>query len=818
MVQAMQRSGRTVLKWFSKLSIRAKLTLIVMTTTCAALLMAVVTMSGFDELASRRAMQEDADATAETLASSTATALSLGNQHAVAEILGVLRANPLVESAAVYDPNGGLFASFIRPGNKRPLANSLPQTAAAAGGGRIEILRPVELNGERLGTVLLALDLRELDERRMRGVWVSLSVLLAAVGVGYLFAARLQRFISRPLLTLAGASHTVAVEKDYSIRVPKHADDELGQLVDGFNEMLSQIEARDLALKEAQAQLGRRVEERTHELFEANRSLRDEVNAHKLARVQSEALWKQLQSAYENIQREAVERTQMEAALRSSEERFSKAFRASPVALAILQQSDGVFVDVNDRFAELAGGTRESVIGQPIFSLPLWSEAGTRARIEQFLADGEPLSNWQSQIVGPGERKRMALLSAESFLLGEEPCVLMMTEDISERVNLEGQLRQAQKMEAIGQLAAGVAHDFNNLLTVIQGYTQLLQATQTPGSLGQEALGKIIAAIQRAAQLTSQLLTFSRKQVAQPKSVDLNKVVTSVSGMLRPLLGENVRLDWQAAAALPAILADAAMLEQVLVNLAVNARDAMPRGGDLVVRTSSCHFDEQEAHYRPQARAGQFVCLQVQDSGCGMDAPTMERIFDPFFTTKGVGKGTGLGLATVYGIVKQHDGWVEVTSQVGVGTTFKVFLPAIQIEASQTEFVTNTGEVRGGDETILLVEDEPALRELVTKVLRHYGYQVIEAAHGKQAIQVWRDLAPKPALLLTDMMMPEGMTGWELAEHIRGESPEVKVVFTSGYSPEIFDGDVKLDGRANFLPKPFHPRILARTVRECLDN
>ena len=588
--------------------------------------------------------------------------------------------------------------------------------------------------------------------------------------------------------------------------------------MDGFNEMLAQIEARDLALNEAHAELERRVEERTHELFEANRSLRDEVNAHKRARVESEALWKQLQSAYENIQREAVERVQMEQALRRSEERFSKAFRASPVALAILQRSDGVFVDVNDRFAELASGTRESVIGQPIFSLPLWSEAGTRRRIEQFLADGEPLANWQCQIAGPGERKRTALLSAESFVLGEEPCVLMMTEDISERVNLEGQLRQAQKMEAIGQLAAGVAHDFNNLLTVIQGYTQLLQATQSPGSLGQEALGKIISAIQRAAQLTSQLLTFSRKQVAQPKSVDLNKVITSVSGMLRPLLGENVRLDWQPAAVSPAILADAAMLEQVLINLAVNARDAMPRGGDLIVRTSSCHIDEREVHYRPQARAGQFVCLQVQDSGCGMDAPTMERIFDPFFTTKGVGKGTGLGLATVYGIVKQHDGWVEVTSQVGVGTTFKVFLPAIKIEASQTEFISNTGEVRGGDETILLVEDEPALRELVTKVLRHYGYQVIEAAHGKEAIQVWRDLTPKPALLLTDMMMPEGMTGWELAEHIRGEAPELKVVFTSGYSPEIFDGEVKLAGRANFLPKPFHPRILARTVRECLDN
>ena len=219
-VPARQRSGRIVLKWFSKISIRAKLTVIVMTTTCAALLVAVVAMSGFDELASRRAMQEDAESAAETMANSTAKALSLGSQHAVAEILGVLRANPLVQSAAVYDQAGTLFASFIRPGNQSSLPTSLPQVVAGPSGDRVEILRTVELNGEHLGTVLLKLDLREVGERRMRGVWVSLSVLLAAVGVGYLFAARLQRFISRPLLTLAEASRAVAVEKDYSIRSP----------------------------------------------------------------------------------------------------------------------------------------------------------------------------------------------------------------------------------------------------------------------------------------------------------------------------------------------------------------------------------------------------------------------------------------------------------------------------------------------------------------------------------------------------------------------------------------------------------------------
>jgi len=363
-----------------------------------------------------------------------------------------------------------------------------------------------------------------------------------------------------------------------------------------------------------------------------------------------------------------------------------------------------------------------------------------------------------------------------------------------------------------------VAHDFNNLLTVIQGYTQLLLVMSPDDHPGREPLEKIIGATQRAAGLTTQLLTFSRKQVAQPKAVDLNKVVNNVTGMLRPLLGENIRLNLRPATQLPAIMADAALLEQVMVNLAVNARDAMPKGGDLIISTFTSEIDESYVKCRPQASAGLFVCLQVSDSGTGMDAGTLERIFEPFFTTKGVGKGTGLGLATVYGIVKQHRGWVEVASQVGVGTTFKVFVPAVASSVNQTEFVQNPAAIRGGAETILVVEDEPALRELVTKVLRSYGYQVLEAAHGKEAIRVWQGTALKPSLLLTDMMMPEGMTGWELAERIRTEAPEIKVLFTSGYSPEIFGGEVQLDERSNFLPKPYHPRILARTVRSCLDN
>lgn len=806
------------MKLITNHTIRDKLTVVVMVTTSAALLLAVVAMGVFDMLNYRNQLRKDAVAVAGIVANNCTAALSFNDARAAQEILNALKADRHLGSAAIWDSAGEQLAYYLRPGwaglaTPGPRANQVEFTAQA-----IEVMQPVVLNGERLGTVTLQMDSSQFYERLWRGVFTGLVVLLVAAGTGYLLTMRLQKSITAPIQLLAGASSKVATEKNYSIRVDKLANDELGRLVDDFNHMLAQIESRDNALREAHAELERRVAERTRELFGANQQLHLEVNNHKQAREESDALRNRLQGAYENLKQEAAERAVIQERLKSSEEQFSKAFSASPVALAILTRRSQGFVDVNDRFEQLVGREKHTFLRTDLFSLSLWAVPETRTRIEQLLARGEPLRNWECQIKGPDGKPRHALLSAEAFQLGDEPCVLLMTEDVSDRVNLEGQLRQAQKMDAIGQLAAGVAHDFNNLLTVIQGYTQLLLAVSPADNPGREALEKIIGATQRAAGLTSQLLTFSRKQVAQPKAVDLNKVMSNVTSMLRPLLGENIRLNLRPAPVLPAIMADAAMLEQVLVNLAVNARDAMPKGGDLIVSTFKTEIDESYVKCRAQAHAGQFVCLQVSDTGSGMDAATMERIFEPFFTTKGVGKGTGLGLATVYGIVKQHRGWVEVASQIGVGTTFKVFLPAVQSTVNHTDFITNVDVIRGGAETILVVEDEPSLRELVTKVLRNYGYQVLEAAHGKEALRVWRESSTKPALLLTDMMMPEGMTGWELAEQIRSETPEVKVLFTSGYSPEIFGGEVQLDERANFLPKPYHPRILARTVRQCLDN
>jgi CheY-like chemotaxis protein len=309
---------------------------------------------------------------------------------------------------------------------------------------------------------------------------------------------------------------------------------------------------------------------------------------------------------------------------------------------------------------------------------------------------------------------------------------------------------------------------------------------------------------------------FSRKQVMQSKVIDLNAVLVNLTKLLHRLLGDDVALESNFPNDIPPIDADVGMIDQIIMNLSVNARDAMPKGGRLSIATSSVVIDEAYVQQHPDARAGRFVCLTVSDSGCGMDRATLARIFEPFFTTKEVGKGTGLGLATVYGIVKQHQGWIEVDSREGAGTTFKVYFP---VTDKPPEVVVEKGPeqtIRGGNETILVVEDEPVLRELARMILKDYKYDVLEASTGHEALRVWEKHKGRIDLLLTDMVMPEGMTGRELADELRRQKPELKVIYTSGYSADVM-GHENATREIKFLQKPYPPLELAQAVRECLD-
>jgi signal transduction histidine kinase/DNA-binding response OmpR family regulator len=390
--------------------------------------------------------------------------------------------------------------------------------------------------------------------------------------------------------------------------------------------------------------------------------------------------------------------------------------------------------------------------------------------------------------------------------------------DITERRQLEDQLRHSQKLESVGRLAAGVAHDFNNVLTVIQGHTGLLRSDPALSPAMSESVQGIARAAERGGKLTSQLLAFSRRNVLQPQRLDLNEVLTNLSSLLHRTLGEDINYQFDYASDLYPVYADAGLIEQVIMNLAVNARDAMPRGGQLVIGTALADVDAGHVERHPgEARPGRFICLSITDTGCGMDHLTIGRIFEPFFTTKEFGKGTGLGLATVYGIVKQHQGWIEVQSQVGEGTTFKIFLPPNErVAGKQNETVPGEENLRG-TETILIVEDEPPVRWIVKDVLGKHGYNVLEAGNGVEALALWHQHHGDIALLLTDVVMPVGLTGQELAEKFIAHKPGLKVMFISGYSLQVAGkGFSELDG-LNFLQKPFDDVKLARAVRRCLD-
>jgi PAS domain S-box-containing protein len=400
---------------------------------------------------------------------------------------------------------------------------------------------------------------------------------------------------------------------------------------------------------------------------------------------------------------------------------------------------------------------------------------------------------------------------------GAAPTVVVNSRDITERLQLEHQLRQAQKMEEIGRLVGGISHDFNNILTAVLIHLGMLKAHTDLNPEVQESLVELEQETQRAASLTRQLLLFSRKSLPQVKTLDLDKVIGNLAKMLRRVLGETIELELGGCPGAAWVSADAGMLEQVVMNLCINARDAMVRGGRLKVNTSVISFKNKATSANPQARPGRFVCLAIQDTGCGMSPEVLERLFEPFFTTKEAGKGTGLGLATVYGIIKQLEGWIEVESEMGQGTRFQIYLPALTEGAEKHSDSRGTSVMCRGNETILFVEDDAPLRRLGAIWLRKLGYVVLEARDGKEALEVYHQAQAPIDLLFTDIVMPGDLTGLELARILREKQPALKVLVSSGYHSEISKwSEGNGDDATRHLAKPYDAPALIRELQECL--
>jgi two-component system cell cycle sensor histidine kinase/response regulator CckA len=534
----------------------------------------------------------------------------------------------------------------------------------------------------------------------------------------------------------------------------------------------------------------------------------------------------------EGILEDISERKNAEAALLDSQDRFFRLYRESkrseelyrslldstPDAVVVYDM-DGRVKYVNESFSSTFGWTRDEVLGMRIDYIPDEERAGSMKSIRNVLEHEGPNRGFETKRYTKDGRVLDVSISGSRYLdhEGNPAGLLVVLSDITEQKQLHDQLRQASKMEAIGQLAGGVAHDFNNLLTAMMGYSNLLLQRVPKDADYREQILQISKASERATSLTKQLLAFGRKQMLELKVINPNDAIHEFVKILRRLIGENIDLVTRLDESLASVRADPSQVEQILMNMAVNARDAMTRGGCLTIETANVMLDHEYARTRPEVKPGPYVRIAISDNGCGMDGETVNRIFDPFFTTKEKGVGTGLGLSTVYGIVKQHQGHVAVYSEPGRGTTFKIYLPTSD-EPKQTILESSVVRFeRHGTETVLLVEDEEIVRNLASEVLEMLGYRVLSASGPEEAIETSRAYRARIDLLLTDVVLPK-MDGKSLFTLLNLERPRMKVLYVSGYTESFIVQHGVLMPGVNFLQKPFTVNSLSAKVRDVLDR
>jgi two-component system cell cycle sensor histidine kinase/response regulator CckA len=510
----------------------------------------------------------------------------------------------------------------------------------------------------------------------------------------------------------------------------------------------------------------------------------------------------------------AIESARLVRSLERSEERYRLLFENSPLPMWVYDAQTLGFLAVNDAAVRHYGYTRQEFLAMTIKDIrPPEDVNAVLASIQGSGGPGSPMPGTWRHRKKDGTIIDVEITAGRVMLEGRH-AALVLSHDVTERRRLEERLSQAEKMEAIGRLAGGVAHDFNNLLTVISGYTEILLSR--PAMTGSEQLREIAHASEQAAALTRQLLAFSRRQVLHPVRLELNEIVAGMEPMVRRIIGDDVNVGVRLAPSLPAVEADRAQIERVILNLAANARDAMPQGGRLTIETAAVELDEDYVTSRGEGTPGPNVLLAVSDTGVGMSEEVQRHLFEPFFTTKGPGAGTGLGLATVFGVVKQSGGSIYVYSEEGRGTTFKIYLPAATgtVDAPRDGF--DAGAERGS-ETVMLVEDDESVRNLVRMMLETKGYRVLAAAGADEAERLCSENDCPVDLLLTDVVMPE-VNGRVLAERLSAVSPSMRILFMSGYSDEAVYRHGEISPNASFIEKPFTDRTLARKVREVLDD
>lgn len=752
-------------------SIRQKLTWMNMLVSGIALLLACTAFAAYELADFRTTLVRSLSTQAQIVGANSASSLLFNDPDSARDTLSALTAAPNILSAGIYTPAGEPFATWSRDPNVKistPEIPAGPTESSRFTTTELILMRAIEFQGKRIGTVEIHSDLGEVRDRLVRYARIVGVVLAMSLLAAFIFSSIFQKATARPIVQLAEIARIVSREKKYSLRAPPPAaKDEISVLTEAFNEMLSQIQERDTALEAAIA------------------------------------------------------------ALRQSEERYRLVSEISSdyvYSLRVDRSGTPVCEWITDRFTQITGFTPEEINVRGWKSLYHSGDLSVVEQHYQTLLSGQS-DSVEVRIVTKGQRVRwIRIYDRPLGGQGQVERIYGAAQDITVQKQLEEQLLQTGKMEAIGQLAGGVAHDFNNLLTVIRGYGDLLKKQPDLQQTSREQIDEILEAARRASDLTRQLLAFGRGQVLQLRNISLNTVVSGMESLLRRLIGEDIELAVVRGPDLGLVKADPSQIEQVVMNLAVNARDAMPAGGRLMIETANATLNEDEAGQNGTVAAGSYVVLSVSDTGAGMDAETVARAFEPFFTTKEAGKGTGLGLAMVYGIVKQSGGDIRVFTEPGRGTTFKIYFPRLEggVEAAVESPPFMLRPSGHGSETVLVLEDETALRSLIRQVLARHGYTVLDTGDPNEAIRICEQRGATIQLLITDVIMPK-MSGPQVVERAVKLCPEMRILYTSGYTAkalaELGAGPASPSQPGiSFFAKPFTPEALAAKVREVLDE
>jgi len=728
---------------YSDLPLRAKVTLLLASTAAFAVVVASVVFVTGDVRQLRSSMASGVSSLADVIGANTAAAIVSGDQAAAEDVLASLEREPSVVRACIYDESGGVFATYGT--DQGPAWPGARPAGAVFRHGHLEVSSTILEGGEPVGSVLLYASTKELNDRVTMAVLGALAAIGGALGLALILASRLQRFVSEPILRLAGAAARVSLGGDYTVRVEKQGNDEIGLLCDGFNEMLEQIRRRDRAL----------------ELLAAIEQTGDAI---------------------------------------------------------VIADSDGTIEYVNPSFERMTGYSREETVGRNPRVLQTGRQGEDFYReLAQRLKSGEV---WKGQFAS--RRKdgtpylEEATISPVLDASGTVVKHVATRRDVTRERQLEEQFRQSQKMEAVGQLAGGIAHDLNNVLTVINGHAELIiERTKAADAPVRKSANEILQSGRRAAALVRQVLAFGRRQMLQPRIVDLNSVVSGMKDVLQSLLTERIEMVLDLDPDAGFIEADPNQMQEVVLNLAVNARDAMERGGRLTVQTRNGAPEAGCAALEPDVRRAPHVVLSVTDTGAGMTDDVKAHLFEPFFTTKEATKGLGLGLATVYGIVKQSGGEIDVRTAPGEGTTFRVCFPCAGDRRAGRATDSTAERETQGTETVLVIEDEEPVREFLGSVLKGLGYTVLEARDGLEALQTAGEHAGPVHLAIADLATP-AMGGSELANRLVRIRPGAQMLYISGYSNGHGPSGHPVAHGMHVLERPFSAETLARKVREVL--